>query len=87
MEEFTQYQILSALEEEKLYLTEILETENDWSERQTMQERISDINAYFAEFGLHESKPKTETTPAEVENHTINVRQEIQKSQKVSVAL
>ena len=47
MEEFfTPEQIIAALEEEKLHLEELLET--DELERQTIQERIIEINDYFA---------------------------------------
>ena len=92
MDEFTPEQIGAALLEEKLYLEELLQTETDGSERQTIQERLTEIDGYFFEQSVMLPKPppesKTEVKKLEVEIHPAQLlRREIQRVEKRFLAL
>ena len=89
MDEFTPYQIKAALEEEKLYLEELLETETDEFERQTSKDRITEIDTYFAQHVKPtEPKPQIEIIAfSEEKNPAQLLKVEIQKRQKGFLSL
>ena len=87
MDEFTPYQIVAAVQEEKSCLEDLLKTENDVLERQIIKERIIEIHEYFVSQGVAEQTEPTSQIEISarskgVIDQTQSLRYEIQKLEK-----